>query len=124
MNFEEKIVDIMASGIGCSGVPLYPCFADDDDPIETPYMVYIVYSNVRDYTVDTEVDVVVRVQVSCFSDSYAEARDLKNAVIRAFETAQLADTSIALYDADEQNFYEKDTKLYHCIADLRVWFNG
>lgn len=127
MNIEEKVISIITGDPTCSGIiedRLYPIFADDESlELDDPYAVYLIYSNNRDYTFDGDVDAVARIQVSCFADTYEKARSLKVAVILAFETAQVTDKSIAIYDTDEANFYEKDTKLYHCVADMRIWFN-
>ena len=128
---EDLIESIILSDVDVTAIigdRLYETFAtprtqaEAEVGIVVPYCTYHIYSNKREYTFDGAKNSIARCDVHCFTYSAEDSRNLKNLIITAFEDAQMVNSAMSLVDADEQNFYEQDTKLFHTVAPLQIWF--
>ncbi len=92
--------------------------------IALPCVVYVIVSRARMYS-HSGVSKLnrYRVQMSCYAEGYAAAKDLADSVTVSMESWSAADTNIqGIFHENEEDIYEKDTGLYHVPVDFMIWY--
>lgn len=98
--------------------------------LEAPYCVYMVVSQVRQYSHDGYGNLDrYRAQISCFtqdkdgSSGYGQAAAVAAQVIAAMEAWPAANVRVqACFLEDRGDLYEEETGYYHIPLDFIVWY--
>ncbi len=116
---ETTLYDTLAADTGVSalvGARIYPMLRPPADPL--PAVVYqrIATDPAKDLGGDTGID-AVRIQVACWSATYAGAKAL-GAAVRAAVTGAAAMKATTEMDLDDR---DNDTGDYRVLLDFRIW---
>jgi len=130
MTIDEKFVALLAKTqavtkiIGASGsCRLYPGVAKvDDKGFKFPYCTYTLIRPFRHYSHQGFAGVEnTQYQISCFANSYAVARTLSIAIVKALEAWKGAGIqSVTVPDAGH-SLYDSETKVHHIPITFEVW---
>lgn len=97
---------------------LYPGWIPEN--ADMPSVAFLIVSGVSHHNIDVAYP---RIQFSCFSSRYLEAKEIANeikAILQRF-SGKMGNTRIiqAVFQNEYDN-YEKDTKLYHVAIDFKI----
>ena len=112
--------------IAIVGQRIYYVKAPQD--VTTPYIVLIKVSGTREHSHDGASGLAnPRFQVSCFSDTYYEAKQIVEQVqsaLQGFSGTMGGSGGTAIggsFYVNETDIYEEGTKLYHIACDYVIW---
>ena len=114
---EQTLVAVLKNNSAVSalvGTRIRPLTLGQDEPL--PAVVYQRVSTVPVTSLDGDSGVdAVRIQVSCWAETYSGARALASAVRAAVTAGMVAVTEMDIDDRDEA------TQHYRVILDFRIW---
>ncbi len=126
MSIQGAIYNILSGTAAVTalvGTRIYPVVAPDG--AEYPLIVYTVFSNERILASGGSTDLNnPSIQISCWGDSYASARNVAIQAIAAIEDyAGTQDSTVIqhIFYGTEQEFFEPTTKKYHIPIDFEAW---
>lgn len=109
-----SVAALIGNGDSPTTVRLYPEVAPDE--VTRPYAVYSVISAVKPMTFSGRSTLEnARIQIDCYSDTYAEARTLSDTILAA------VDDGMSLGDNQATTFYEREPRLHRFSLDLSLW---
>lgn len=102
------------------GVKIYPLIAPQG--AQAPFVVYQKVSRIPAYSHSGySTYQKVRLQISCFAETYLEAKNIAAQVVDAMETWPDANAKVmSVFLDDETDIYDERTMLYHVPVDFIV----
>lgn len=101
---------------------IYPLVAPQT--VQVPFCVYTKISNERQYSHGGFSNLErVRMQVSCYAETYAGTRAVVAQVIAAIAAWPAVNAKVqAALQENEVDFYDDGTQLYHLPVDFFIWY--
>ncbi len=125
MSFETDLHTRLSQDGGISALVstrLFPALAPQGTA--RPYCVYTVVSKPHIYSHSGFSGLSkIKVQVSCYGDSYQQAKNVANAVISALETWPGSQGSQSAFCTNQQDVYETETGLYRIPIEFQIIYN-
>lgn len=101
---------------------IYPFLAPQG--VSAPYCVYSKIGNQRQYSHDGYSTLQrPRVQISCFAATYVTAHAIAEQIVAAMEAWPDTNADVqVVFEENEIDDYEPDTKLHHAAVDFFIWY--
>ncbi len=98
---------------------IYPLVAPQGT--SRPYCVYLTLSKPNTYSHSGFGEISqIKIQVSCYADTYQTAKDVANAVTAALKTWPGSQGAQAVFRSNEHDLYDKDNNLYHVPVEFLI----
>lgn len=125
MSIEEDLYAYMSTYAGLTelvGTRIYPLVAPQN--VQKPYCTYQKISTGRQYSHSGYSGLQrPRMQVSCYAETYSQAKAVAAQVVAAVEAWSAANARVqAALQENEQDFYDEETKLYYVPVDIFCYY--
>lgn len=122
---EEDLYSHLSTFTGLTalvGDRVYPVTAPQT--VQAPFCVFFKVSDARIYSHQGFSGLErVRVQISCYAETYLEAKQVAEQVTAAMEAWLAANVKVqASFQENELDMYDSETGLYHVPVDFFIWY--
>lgn len=91
------------------------------DGVSLPALTYMRVSSTRERSHDGTYRISPNLQIDCWGNTYAEARELADTVIDTLDNfTGIWTNQISIFNIDDRDISESETGIYHIITEFEV----